>query len=775
MEEKNLALLGFVSKAADYLKDNLSDDSLEIKELKEVDLDKIKSELSNKIDNSFHARNSNEDLINAGKEAFDSFISKNTNMIDEFKDIFDGGQKEENNDEDDNVINHLMKILKDPDQKASEEDEYVNIISNAINTKEDDIPKTIEVYKDVKQDEEIDNIFSEILANENIIDDFVGSNTDIEEAKDDEEHISMSSNEFKQILEDVLGDVYKEINRSNDQIIEKFKDIEKELENQKSIFENKTNDKEDDNKYEPLSLSQALRNVKNDNSSEDKDVVEDYFKNLNESFNDEKEDDADLDPFVTVDDINDLEEDTKEDEVVEDKQEEVAELDKEEKSPFVSLFDKDYLDDYDKRSLEEKYIINPCADKLEQQEKAKALEEENLRKEEEKALEENISTELENIFSDLLNEDEAVEEAKDNNEEEALLEEEYEPLLNQDYIDDYNNRSLDEIYIANPCLDYLEQQDSLKEEGAEIVEEEVDVDRLKEEAIEQLEKELFASEQLDVLEKEDEEIKIEEVNDEIDSEALTKEYIDDYNNRSLEDIYIANPGALVKEEPDEKEEEVPEISNEVTDDFLDIGEEFKPIEKEDENLNQEYIDDYNNRSLEDIYIANPGAEEKKEVVEETNEELVEEEPKQDDAVSELLNDYDQNVAADIEDKLSEQEELKKEIYNSIKSIYPYLSNGFIKGVYDLKDSLSNDYKDKEEIIILHRLVFKDVVGLRKFVDIIMSHDYLVNVDEKQMIVDTFKEHVNSDGKILTDIFEVANQAKLLTGEYEGYRIIEKDA
>ena len=772
MEEKNLALLGFVSKAADYLKDNLSDDSLEIKELKEVDLDKIKSELSNKIGNSFNVGNSNEDLINAGKEAFDSFISKNVNMIDEIKGIFDDNFKEENNNKDDEVIDHLMKILKDPDEEASVEDEYVNIISNAINTKEDDNPNTVEVYKDVKQDEEIDSIFSEILANESIIDDFVSNDTVKEEAKDDEEHISMSSNEFKQILEDVLGDVYKEINRSNDQIIEKFKDIEKELENQKSIFENKSNDNEDNDKHE--SLSQVLSNVKNVNSSEHDDVVKDYFKNLNESFNEEK-DDEDLNPFVTVDDINDLEEDNKED-IVEAKQEEVAELDKEENSPFVSLFDKDYLDDYDKRSLEEKYIINPCANKLEEQEKAKALEEESLRKEEEEAFKEDISSELDNIFSDLLYEDDVVNDNPiDNNQEEATLEEEYEPLLNQDYIDDYNNRSLDEIYIANPCLDYLEKQDSLNnEEDAEVTDEEVDVDRLKQEAIEQLEKELFTSEQLDVLEKQDEEIKAEET-EELDCKSLAKEYIDDYNNRSLEDIYIANPGAIVDEDPSEKQEDTIETSNEVTDDFLNIGEEFEPTKEDEETLNREYIEDYNKRSIDDIYIANPGAEEEKEDIEEASEDIVIEEPKDKDAVSELLNDYDQNVAADIEDKLNKQEELKKEIYNSIKSIYPYLSNGFIKGVYDLKDSLSNEYKDGEEIIILHRLVFKDVVGLRKFVDIIMSHDYLVNVDEKQMIVDTFKEHINSDGKILTDIFEVANQAKLLTGEYEGYRIIEKNA
>ena len=40
-----------------------------------------------------------------------------------------------------------------------------------------------------------------------------------------------------------------------------------------------------------------------------------------------------------------------------------------------------------------------------------------------------------------------------------------------------------------------------------------------------------------------------------------------------------------------------------------------------------------------------------------------------------------------------------------------------------------------------------------------------------MIVDVFKEYVNSDGKIITSIFEVANQAALLKGEYEGYRVL----
>ena len=43
-----------------------------------------------------------------------------------------------------------------------------------------------------------------------------------------------------------------------------------------------------------------------------------------------------------------------------------------------------------------------------------------------------------------------------------------------------------------------------------------------------------------------------------------------------------------------------------------------------------------------------------------------------------------------------------------------------------------------------------------------------------MIVDTFKMHTNEDGLILNDIFSVANQARLLCGDYEGYRVLTKE-
>ena len=74
------------------------------------------------------------------------------------------------------------------------------------------------------------------------------------------------------------------------------------------------------------------------------------------------------------------------------------------------------------------------------------------------------------------------------------------------------------------------------------------------------------------------------------------------------------------------------------------------------------------------------------------------------------------------------------------------------------------------VIVLHRLSFSDLKDLYLFTDIVINHDYRVNVDEKKMIVDILKEFRNTDGKILTNIFEVANQAKVLNGEYEGYHI-----
>ena len=113
------------------------------------------------------------------------------------------------------------------------------------------------------------------------------------------------------------------------------------------------------------------------------------------------------------------------------------------------------------------------------------------------------------------------------------------------------------------------------------------------------------------------------------------------------------------------------------------------------------------------------------------------------------------------------------IYVQLMEAYPYLNKGFIRSAYEQKEEIEEEYDEGEDYILLHRLVFTDIDELHEFVEIMMSHDYSVNVDEKQMIVDTFNEFTNTEGIILTNILSIANQAKVLNGEYDGYRVISK--
>ncbi|MBQ6335519.1 MAG: hypothetical protein IJI46_10655 [Erysipelotrichaceae bacterium] len=148
-----------------------------------------------------------------------------------------------------------------------------------------------------------------------------------------------------------------------------------------------------------------------------------------------------------------------------------------------------------------------------------------------------------------------------------------------------------------------------------------------------------------------------------------------------------------------------------------------------------------------------------------------EKPKQDSKyVSSLIDDLKAKMTRE-EDKKREEEETYRQIYDRIHSAYPYLSNAFIRNVYELKEAIANEYPLGETIVVLHRSVFKNVENLRQYVEIALKHDYAINADEKKMIVDVFKQYVNTDGKIITSIFEVANQSALLDGEYEGYRVL----
>lgn len=175
-------------------------------------------------------------------------------------------------------------------------------------------------------------------------------------------------------------------------------------------------------------------------------------------------------------------------------------------------------------------------------------------------------------------------------------------------------------------------------------------------------------------------------------------------------------------------------------------------------------------------------EEPEEIAEETietiEEEPAEEEPsieetEAEEPVAEDKNDYVNELIEDIkqEETAEEKEDEEASIIERIHSIYTYLDEEFIANVYGLKDTFAAEYPIDKKIIVLHRLVFSSLEDLRQFVEITLSHGYMVNADENKMIVDVFKEFVNADGKILTNIFEVANQGSLLNAVYDGYNVL----
>ncbi len=246
------------------------------------------------------------------------------------------------------------------------------------------------------------------------------------------------------------------------------------------------------------------------------------------------------------------------------------------------------------------------------------------------------------------------------------------------------------------------------------------------------------------------EVKVEPVDEK------TKEALSQYIENPL--IDLQNVQNETEAETEEEKIEVSDIQQVDKDDIIKLIKEIQPLSDVYYNKIENFIDSQEN----DL----PQAVEEKPV-----EEKIE---KDDRYVSSLIDDLKAKMSREEEIKKAE-EEAYRQIYDKIHKTYPYLSNAFIRNVYELKESIARDYPLNEKIIVLHRSVFRDVEKLRQYVEIVLKHGYLMNADEKKMIVDVFKQYVNTDGKIITSIFEVANQSALLDGEYEGYRVLlEKD-
>lgn len=844
MEDKNIALLGFVSSAADYLKKQIKDNSEEIKELDEIDLDKIKSELGNRLGSSFGGvQDKSNDLINAGREAFNDFINDSSKMIDEFNDIFNVDFKKENDEKDEEMVNHLISILREP-SKFEETNDFETQIARAANDSYIEDNRKIEVPG--SDNEELDSLFSEIIANENIkveepvLNPFVDVETEFEaltkepsveeneEPSDDsieeiieedeiEKDNSLKADEIKQLIRDTISEFFTNTNKPEekevklDEVINSF-DVLKNV----GVDEEGDEIKEDDNKDEEFaefeSLCSGLDEVKYEELNPNNDSLLDGV-------------------FKRVDEYEEINED------------ELAELEEE---PDVDL----------------ENLLRPIDVLIEEEPVDDTLSPTNMLKDKEvvceNAIDNDDSTEEEPVF------EKRVEEATNDigNDVDSIVDriEKILPPITETINEEWNKVSkpiiveprieeptndigsdidsiVDRIEKILPPITEVIDEDWNKESKPIVIEKRIEeptidigndidsiVGRLKDiippcEPV--IEEPKFSEDMLGVLDA----LSMDEgILEATKDENIDEEFSYDGDEISLfDDVPLSEKLSNYADHTDEEKEDdylfddvnVDEqgpissfLSELKDDDQISLQEDDVPgmrslseliescntlcpsEDKEDapEIVENDYLEEYNNRSLEELYIPNPGLDilEQEEFdlgIDKSDEDSDEDEAdfdlgsnKETDYVGDLFDEFTNNEyeVDDFKNKQERINELNKKIYDSIVALYPYLSNGFIKGVYELKESFASDYEEGQKIIILHRLVFTDLEGLRQFVDVMMSHEYFVNVDEKQMIVDTFKEHVNSDGKILTDIFEIANQAKLLTGEYDGYRIIEVD-
>lgn len=844
MEDKNIALLGFVSSAADYLKKQIKDNSEEIKELDEIDLDKIKSELGKRLGSSFGGvQDKSNDLINAGREAFNDFINDSSKMIDEFNDIFNVDFKKENDEKDEEMVNHLISILREP-SKFEETNDFETQIARAANDSYIEDNRKIEVPG--SDNEELDSLFSEIIANENIkveepvLNPFVDVETEFEaltkkssveeneEPSDDsieeiieedeiEKDNSLKADEIKQLIRDTISEFFTNTNKPEekevklDEVISSF-DVLKNV----GVDEEGDEIKEDNNKDEEFaefeSLCSGLDEVEYEELNPNNDsLLDGVFKRVDEyeEINEDELAELEEEPDVDLEDLL---------------------------RPIDVLIEEEPVDDTlsPTNMLKDKEVV--CENVIDNDD---STEEEPVVEEHVEEATNDIGNDVDSIvgrLEDILPPVETVVDEKWEKESKPFVVEERKEETTIDIGNDVDSIVERIEKILPPITETINEEwnkvskpiivEPRIEEPTNDIGSDIDsiVGRLKDiippcEPV--IEEPKFSEDMLGVLDalSMDEGIleatKDENIDEEFSYDGDEISLFDDvplseklsnyadHTDEEKEDDYLFDDvnvdeqgpiSSFLSELKDDdqislQEDDVPGVRS--LSELIESCNTLCPSEdKEDapEIVENDYLEEYNNRSLEELYIPNPGLDileqEEFDLGLDKNEEDSNEEdadfdlgPKEEtDYVGELFDEFTNNEyeVDDFKNKQQRINELNKKIYDSIVALYPYLSNGFIKGVYELKESFASDYKEGQKIIILHRLVFTDLEGLRQFVDVMMSHEYFVNVDEKQMIVDTFKEHVNSDGKILTDIFEIANQAKLLTGEYDGYRIIEVD-
>lgn len=377
--------------------------------------------------------------------------------------------------------------------------------------------------------------------------------------------------------------------------------------------------------------------------------------------------------------------------------------------------------------------------------------------------------ELEEFFNSIDNEINTDTEVIENNHEIPANEELGEELLDEVT----NSSSFDDSVIqetAEEVSEVVEETtfvpaEQLNEEAVVEVKEEEPVETIVEtveEPVEEIPTEEIPTEEIPVeaLVEAVEEVAVEEPKEEIPCEVLV-EYVENDTQAELSSI----TSDLIKELRARMIKEDEEIALQKQLELQNSQNESEIANTDEEKEETEVLDEVTDEEL---------AETSDDDLDTPNEESVEEEIQEDKSYLEgLLDDLKSQMIKEDEERELELQQ-KNEAYAQIEESYPYLDRGFVVAAYDLKEEIANEAQLDENVIVLHRIKFSDVEKLRQFAEIVISHDYHINADENKMIVDVFKNFVNKDGKILANIFEIANQAAVLEGNYEGYRIIENE-
>ena len=137
-------------------------------------------------------------------------------------------------------------------------------------------------------------------------------------------------------------------------------------------------------------------------------------------------------------------------------------------------------------------------------------------------------------------------------------------------------------------------------------------------------------------------------------------------------------------------------------------------------------------------------------------------------------EYDEPIHfINIDDDEGENEEkVVEEISGEVKeiaTIYPYLSTEFIAEQFARNAAFNEQYPEDTLVTMSHKARFSHEEEKLQFVDIASQNGYEVKEVNSKEIIAT-KKLYTTDGAILSDIYNVANQVNCLNGTYEGYNI-----